>query len=191
MTKALSTRTILAFCLLLTIASVSAQSKFAPIDKSPMDVSYYPANYPILKIQDRATEAPVARVVYSRPQKNGRLVFGELVEYGKVWRFGANEATEIEFFKDVKIGGKKIKKGRYTLYAVANPDRWIMILNTDADTWGSFKYDEKKDVVRVEVPVQKNTENLEAFAISFEKSNGGINLLAGWDEVIVRLPISF
>lgn len=191
MTKVLSKRTVLAFCLLLSILSVSAQSKFAPIDKSPMDVSYYPVNYPILKIQDRATEALVARVVYSRPQKNGRMVFGELVEFGKVWRLGANEATEIDFFKDVKIGGKKIKKGRYTLYAVVNPDRWVMILNTDADTWGSFKYDEKKDVVRVEVPVQKNTENLEAFAISFEKSNGGINLLAAWDEVIVRMPISF
>jgi hypothetical protein len=156
-----------------------------------MDVSYYPVNYPILKIQDRATEALIARVVYSRPQKNGRVVFGELVEYGKVWRLGANEATEIEFYKDVKIGGKKIKKGRYTLYAVVNPDRWVMILNSDTDTWGSFKYDQKKDVVRVEVPVAKNTENIEAFALSFEKVNGTFNLLAAWDDVIVRMPISF
>lgn len=187
----LTKRTVLAFCLLLSIISVSAQSKFSPIDKSPMDVSYYPVNYPILKIQDRATEALVARVMYSRPQKNGRVVFGELVEYGQVWRLGANEATEIEFYKDVKIGGKKIKKGRYTLYAVVNPDRWVMILNTDTDTWGSFKYDQKKDVVRVEVPVQKNTENLEAFAMSFEKVNGSFNLIAAWDDVMVRLPISF
>lgn len=184
-------RTALAFSLLLSIATVSAQSKFSPIDKSPMDVSYYPVNYPILKIQDRATEALIARVVYSRPQKNGRVVFGELVEYGQVWRLGANEATEIEFYKDVKIGGKKIKKGRYTLYAVVNPDRWVMILNTDTDTWGSFKYDQKKDVVRIEVPVQKNTENLEAFAMAFEKVNGSFNLLAAWDDVMVRLPISF
>lgn len=191
MIRILSKRTVLAFCLLLSITIVSAQSKFSPIDKSPMDVSYYPVNYPILKIQDRATEALIARVVYSRPQKNGRVVFGELVEYGKVWRLGANEATEIEFYKDVKIGGKKIKKGRYTLYAVVNPDRWVMILNSDTDTWGSFKYDQKKDVVRVEVPVAKNTENIEAFALSFEKVNGTFNLLAAWDDVIVRMPISF
>lgn len=191
MIKELSKRTVLVFCLLLSIATVSAQSKFSPIDKSPMDVSYYPVNYPILKIQDRATEALVARVVYSRPQKNGRAVFGELVEYGKVWRMGANEATEIEFYRDVKIGGKKVRKGRYTLYAVVNPDKWVMILNTDTDTWGSFKYDQKKDVARVEVPVQKNTENLEAFALSFERSNGSFNLLAAWDDVIVRMPISF
>jgi hypothetical protein len=191
MIKAISKRTVLAFCLLLSIATVSAQSKFSPIDKSPMDVSYYPVNYPILKIQDRATEALVARVVYSRPQKNGRVVFGELVEYGKVWRLGANEATEIEFYRDVKIGGKKIKKGRYTMYAVVNPDKWVMILNSELDTWGSFKYDQKKDVVRVEVPVQKNPENIEAFALSFEKVNGSFNLLAAWDDVIVRLPIGF
>jgi hypothetical protein len=167
-----------------------AQQKFPVMDKSPMDVSYYPVNYPILKIQDRATEALVARVVYSRPQKNGRSVFGELVEYGKVWRLGANEASEIEFFKDVKIAGKKVKKGRYTMYAIVNPDKWVIILNTDNDTWGAFKYDEKKDVLRTEVPAQKSPENLEAFAMSFEKANGSFNLIAGWDDVMVRIPIS-
>ncbi|MGB8191231.1 MAG: DUF2911 domain-containing protein, partial [Chitinophagaceae bacterium] len=128
--------------------------------------------------------------VYSRPQKNGRTVFGELVEYGKVWRLGANEATEVEFFRDVKIGGKKIKKGRYSLYAIATPDKWTMILNAETDTWGSFQYDAKKDVVRTDVPVQKNTENLEALAITFEKVNGSFNLAAAWDDVVVRLPIS-
>jgi hypothetical protein len=180
---------LILFCF-LSVATAMAQSKFTPMDKSPMDVSYYPVNYPILKIQDRATEALVARVVYSRPQKSGRTVFGELVEYGKAWRLGANEATEIEFFRDVKIGGKKVKKGRYTLYAVVNPDKWTIILNTDTDTWGAFKYDAKKDVLRTDVPVQRNGENLEAFAMTFEKNNGGFNLLAGWDDVMVRLPIS-
>jgi hypothetical protein len=53
-----------------------------------MDVSYYPNNYPILKIQNKATEPLAARILYSRPQKQGRKIFGELVEYGKVWRLG-------------------------------------------------------------------------------------------------------
>jgi hypothetical protein len=53
-------------------------------------------------------------------KNKARKVFGELVEYGKVWRLGANEATEIEFYKDVKVGGKKVPKGRYTLYAIVN-----------------------------------------------------------------------
>jgi hypothetical protein len=192
MVKALFKRTAFALVLFcsLSVAAV-AQSKFPPMDKSPMDVSYYPANYPVLKIQDRVTEPLAARVVYSRPQKNGRVVFGELVEYGQVWRLGANEATEIEFFKDVKIGGKKLKKGRYTLYALVNQDKWTFIFNNDTDTWGSFKYDQKKDVLRADAPVQKNTEILEALAITFEKTNGTtFNLVAAWDDLVVKLPIS-
>lgn len=191
MAKELSKRIALILVCFFSIAATFGQSKLPPLDKSPMDVSYYPVNYPILKIQDRATEALVARLVYSRPQKNGRNVFGELVEYGKIWRFGANEATEVEFYRDVKIAGKKIKKGRYTIFALVNPDKWTIILNSDTDTWGAFKYDAKKDVVRADVPVQKSTEILEALAIGFEKSNGSFNMIAGWDDVMIRLPISF
>src|SRR6266516_2343741 len=83
-------------------AQLSA-SKLPGLDKSPMDMSYYPPGYPLLKIQDKLTETLVLRLIYSRPQVNGRKIFGELQEYGVVWRLGANEATEIEFFKDVKI----------------------------------------------------------------------------------------
>jgi len=171
--------------------TLNAQSKYNGIDKSPMDASYYPVNYPILKIQDKATEPLMARVIYSRPQKNGRVVFGELVEYGKVWRMGANEATEIDFYKDVKINGKKIKKGRYTLYALVNPDKWTIIINSETDTWGAFKYDSKKDIARVDVPVQKNTEQVEAMAIQFEKENSGFNMIVAWDEILVKLPINY
>src|SRR5689334_17635528 len=85
-------------------AGIHAQTKLPPVDKSPMDMSYYPNGYPVLKIQDKLTEPLVARVIFSRPQKNGRPIFGELLEYGQVWRLGANEATEIEFFTPVKIG---------------------------------------------------------------------------------------
>jgi hypothetical protein len=58
----------------------NAQSKIPPVDKSPMDMSYYPAGYPVLKIQDKATEPLLARVIFSRPQRNGRSIFGDLVE---------------------------------------------------------------------------------------------------------------
>lgn len=180
----------LALLCCFSMALAMGQPKFPPMDKSPMDVSYYPVNYPILKIQDRATEPLLARVVYSRPQKSGRTVFGELVEFGKVWRLGANEATEIEFYRDVKIGGKKLKKGRYTMYALVNPDKWTVIFNTDTDTWGAFKYDPKKDVLRTDVPAQKSTEVLESLSMGFEKANGSFNLVAGWDDVMIRLPIS-
>lgn len=176
---------------LIALIHVQAQTKFPALDKSPMDMSYYPNGYPVLKIQDKVTEPLVARVIYSRPQKNGRVIFGDLVEYGKVWRLGANEATEIEFYKHVKIDGKKIKKGRYTLYCIPYADKWTLILNKDTDTWGSFKYDENKDLIRVDLPVQKQTESLDAFAMVFEKSPIGANLVIAWDLAKVSLPISF
>jgi hypothetical protein len=183
------------FLVLITVCfsvfGLKAQTKFPPVDKSPMDMSYYPNGYPVLKIQDKITEPLVARVVYSRPQKSGRVIFGELLEYGKVWRLGANEATEIEFFKDVKVNDKKIKKGRYTMYCIPYTDKWTIIINKETDTWGSFKYDTKKDLVQVDVPVQKQAERTEEFVMAFEKSANGANLLIAWDDVKLSLPIIF
>ncbi|MEO5593972.1 MAG: DUF2911 domain-containing protein [Chitinophagaceae bacterium] len=167
-----------------------AQSRFPLLDKSPMDMSYYPVNYTILRIQDKATEPLVARLVYSRPQRNGRNVFGELLEYNKVWRLGANEATEVEFYKDVVIGGKIIPKGRYTLYAIPSEDKWTIIVNKETDIWGAFKYDSGKDIVRTDVAVQKQAEPLEAFTMFFEKTTNGFAIIATWDNALVALPIT-
>src|SRR6188474_378912 len=175
--------TLLALLIISVLVGTSQTNNLPPVDKSPMDMCYYPGNYPVLKIQDKITEPAVARVIYSRPQKNGRLIFGELVEYGKVWRLGANEATEIEFYKDVKIGGKKVPKGRYTLYAIVSENVWTMILNKDTDTWGAFKYDSKKDVLRTDVVVQKTEELVECMSMFFEKSTNGISLIIAWEQV--------
>src|SRR4026208_621785 len=158
---------IVVIILLIASVQVSAQlnsSNIPPLDKSPMDMSYYPVNYPILKIQDKATEPVVIRIIYSRPQLNGRKIFGDLQEYGQVWRMGANEATEIELVQDVKINNRKIKKGRYTLYAIPFQDKWTVIVNKETDIWGSFRYDPSDDIVRVDLPVIKN-EITEAMTI--------------------------
>lgn len=168
----------------------NSQSKFPPIDKSPMDICYYPDNYPMLKLQEKTAEPLVARVIYSRPQKAGREIFGDLINYGKVWRLGANEATEIEFFQNVAINKVKIKKGRYSLFAIPNPQSWIIIINKETDTWGSFKYDEKKDVVRIEVPVEKIKEPTENFSMAFSKQKDSIGLLISWDNIQVSMPVT-
>lgn len=167
-----------------------AQTNNLPsLDKSPMDMSYFPANYPSLKIQGKITGLPVARVIYSRPQKAGRTIFGGLVKYGEVWRLGANEATEIEFFKHVKIDGKRISKGRYTLYAIPNESSWTIILNKETDTWGSFNYNSAKNVLQVTIPVQKTNDMLENLSMQFEKTATGCSLIIAWDNVKVLLPI--
>lgn len=173
------------------IVTASAQTKPPAIDKSPMDMSYYPCNYPVLRIQNKVSEPLCARIVYSRPQKNGRSVFGELVEYGKIWRLGANEATEIELYKDTKVKGTKLKKGRYTMYALPTQDKWTIIFNKETDIWGAFQYDQTKDVLRVDVTPEKVAENSEAFTMIFDKSVSGVNLLIMWDNMKAALPFSF
>lgn len=177
--------------ILFTLYTTAQTSKIPPVDKSPMDMIYFPVDYPVLKIKEKTTEPLSVRVIYSRPSRANRTIFGDLVEYNTIWRLGANEATEIEFYKDVRIGGKKIPKGRYTLYAIVNKDKWTMILNKDTDIWGAFKYDEKKDVVRVSVPVQNLAGPVESFSMSFSKSANGTDLNIAWDTVMVVLPISF
>lgn len=173
-----------------TAATTSLNYKYPVLDKSPMDMIYFPDNYPTLKTQDKVKEPPVARVIYSRPQKDNRVIFGDLIEYGKVWRLGANEATEIEFFKDVFIGNKKVPKGRYTLYAIPDTSKWTLIVNKDTDTWGAFKYDQKKDLVRITEPVEQAPVPSEVFTMSFNKTNTGTDLIMSWDNVLVRLPIT-
>jgi hypothetical protein len=190
MRKSLILSFLLFSCVLLMHAQTE-ETKLPPLDKSPMDMAYFPDNYPILKIRDRVADNPVARVIYSRPQKAGRNIFGELVEYGTVWRMGANEATEIEFYQNVKIDGKKIQKGRYTLYAIVQQDKWTIILNKDTDTWGAFKYDAKKDVLRTDVSVEKTMDVNESLSMVFEKTMTGCNLVVAWDTIKVSLPISF
>jgi Protein of unknown function (DUF2911) len=182
----------LAFALLLQFIFGQSQVKFPPLDKSPMDMSYYPCDYPLLKIQDKASEPLLARVIYGRPQKNGRMIFGDLAPFGKVWRLGANEATELEFFADVKLAGNKIKKGRYSLYAIPHADKWTMVLNKETDTWGAFKYDSSKDILRVDIPVQKQSEINETLTMVFE--NDGLkkaNLVMAWDDELAKMPFSW
>lgn len=112
------------------------------------------------------------------------------MEYGEVWRVGANEATEIDFYRNVKIGGKTIKKGRYTLYAIPSADKWTIIINAETDTWGAFKYNSSKDIVRTTVPVYKS-DVTEYMSIYCTPTNSGATMNILWDNVRVSLPVIF
>ena len=175
---------------LISTVNVFAQSAIPVLDKSPMDISTYPAGYSVLKLQGKTPDPLAARVIYSRPLKNNRVIFGQLVEYSKVWRFGANENTEIEFFNDVTINNVKVKKGKYAIFAIPEAGKWTIIINKDLNSWGAYSYDQTKDVLRVDVLVQTTTEIAEAFYIYFDKAKTGFALNAGWDNVKVTLPIS-
>lgn len=180
---------LLSFSLLFSIC-VSAQQKPTELDKSPMDMSYWPANYPILKMSGKAKDVPVARVIYGRPLKSGRDIFGGIIKYNELWRLGANEASEVEFFKNVKIDGKLVPKGRYTLYCIPSENKWTMILNKDNFCWGNFSYDGKKDLLRADIDVTKNGESTEAFTMYFEETKSGAQMIILWDDMKAGLPIT-
>lgn len=94
-------------------------------------------------------------------------------------------------FQSVKIGATRVKKGRYTMYCIPFTDKWTLIINRDTDTWGSFKYDQSKDIVRIDVPVQKQAEILDAFVMAFDKTPAGAGLTIAWDNFKVVLPLVF
>lgn len=177
---------LIALAALFTISVKAQELKFPAVDSSPADIVYFPLN--VAKSKDDST--PSIKVVYSRPSRNGRDIFGVLEQYGKVWRAGANESTEIRFFKNVEIGGKKIKAGAYSLFAIPEKDKWTVIINKQTDRWGAYTYNERNDVVRVDVPVKTATEPLEVLSMTFTPQTEGANLVIGWDKVIVELPIA-
>jgi hypothetical protein len=167
------------------------------IDKSSMDMAYYPDNF----AHDRKF-APkligdmpaIVRVTYSRPAKKEREVFGtKIVPYGEVWRVGANESAEIKFYQDVTIQGKKVKAGTYSLFAIPTATEWTIILNKDLDFWGAYSYNKDNDVLRVSVPTKKTEEVIENFSIQCVKGSNDkeTTMKMAWDTTLVEVPIGF
>ncbi len=131
------------------------------------------------------------KISYGRPYAKGREIFSEtgLAPYNKVWRTGADEATEITFDKDCKVAGKAVHAGTYTLFTVPYKTEWTIILNRKLQQWGSFAYDKVKDqdVLNVTVPVHNHGNVTEEFTISTNDAG----LMLDWDKTSVQIPISF
>lgn len=163
---------------------------FPGVDISPMDMSYFPTDYPKLKMAKATTEMPLARIIYSRPHLQGRRLFPNILKFGEPWRLGANEATELQLFTTANIQGKKISAGRYVLYCVPGPDNWTIVFNNNIDSWG-LQPDSTRDIARFTIPVKQTPYKMEYFSMAFEKTNDGAELIMGWDTTEARLPISF
>jgi Protein of unknown function (DUF2911) len=172
-----------------TMPSIPVQSRIPSLDKSVMDMTYYPGDYPVLKMSHKVKMIPYARVIYSRPFRDGREIFGNVVKYGMPWRLGANEATEIEFFRNVKIMGKRVNKGRYVIYCIPDKNIWTIIFNNDLYTWG-LKIDQRKDQYRFQVPITLINVRYEVFTMEFETLKKGFALNIAWDNVHASLPIN-
>ena len=114
----------------------------------------------------------------------------DVVPSYKIWRTGANEATEIRLNKPVKLGDKIIKAGTYTMYSYPKDNSSEIIINSAKYVWGAYRYDQSKDVARLEVPVLESTEYLEAFSLAFSGNGDKAVLHGGWGNVRVEIPIT-
>jgi len=166
-------RKIAAFCTMFLATAMMAtaqEKKEAP--KSP------PAS----------AKSELADVSYSQPSKKGRVIFGELVPYGEVWRTGANMSTDITFKTDVMFGGREVKQGTYSLFTIPGQKEWTVILNGVPAQRGASQYKDNKDknVAEVKVRPEQITTVEEKLKIDFE----GQDLVIKWDLTKVKVPIS-
>ncbi len=128
-------------------------------------------------------------ITYSRPGVKGRVIWGELVPYDKVWRTGANEATTIEFSKDVSINGKPLPAGMYSLHTVPGKSSWTVIFNKKADQWGSYEYDATQDALRIEV-APASGPHVEWMTFSFpDVKNESAQVELAWEKVRVAFTL--
>lgn len=170
------------FLIALNTFSVNSQ-EISKIDASPLDFALFRPDV------EQAT--PVARIIYSRPHKKERIIFGELVPYGKIWRTGANQTTELNLFQDVIFEGNKLKAGNYTLYTIPNENEWTIIVNSKLHTWGVYGYDATKDVLRFNVPSITISDPRESFGIAFDGQNGKGKLLLAWENTEVYIDLEY
>ncbi len=124
-------------------------------------------------------------VNYSSPAVKGRAIWGGLVPYDKVWRAGANEATTVEFTKDMKVDGKALPAGKYGFFVLPTAKQWTVIFNKVPNQWGAFKYDEKQDALRVVVVPRKAAAMAERLAYEVQPAG----LLLRWENLEALVPI--
>lgn len=155
------------------------------------------------KVQIRVTAASPAasyeqevgsakiKISYSRPLVRGRKIFGELVPFDKLWRTGASDCTVITTSEDISFGNNVLKTGSYSIFTIPSINEWTIIINTDTTLHGETGYDEKKDVMRFKVPVEKSSNFYETFTIDLNdiNSKGEAFLKILWENTMVKIPI--
>lgn len=129
-------------------------------------------------------------ITYSRPSMKGRVIFGGLETWGKVWRMGANEATRIRFTLPVNIANTPIDTGTYSIYAIPNKNEWIIILNKGTKNWGAQGYAESEDVVRFMTKPETLHEAVETLSIQMTNfTNETCDLEVTWEKTRIRFTI--
>lgn len=127
---------------------------------------------------------------YSRPAMRGRIIYGGLVPYGKVWRTGANANTKITFGDNVTIDGQELKKGTYAIYTIPNENSWEVLFYSDANNWGTPQnWDETKVAAKTTIQVEVIDAKIESFTLIIADIKSGSAVLGIlWDNIYVGVP---
>ncbi len=130
-------------------------------------------------------------IEYSRPSVKGRVVFGDVVAFGKVWRTGANSSTKVIFGEDIKLQGIDVKAGTYALYTIPNKDSWEIMLYKDLTLGGNVAdYKIENEILRIKVPTMNLVNKTETFTINFtDLAANSCNIELAWDNTKVNIPI--
>ena len=171
-------------CLALSVALAFAASTAAPASAQPAG----PRPSPKASVMQTIGTVEVT-ITYSRPAVKGRMIWGELVPYDKVWRAGANEATTFAVGQDVTVDGQKLPAGTYSLHAIPGKAEWTVIFNKDAKQWGSYSYDAAKDALRILVkPEAGEMKEWLTFSITPVAPDSGKVTLA-WEKLRVSFTV--
>lgn len=131
------------------------------------------------------------KVEYSRPSMKGRVIFGDLVPFGKIWRTGANAATKITVGDDIKINGTPVAAGTYALYTIPNAAEWEILLYKDLALGGNTgEYKAENELMRFKSKAAKMNDKMETFTIGFNDitfTTGNIDLM--WENTRVSIPV--
>ncbi len=130
------------------------------------------------------------RVEYSRPSAKDRTVFGELVKYDQMWRTGANMATKISFSTDVKVNGKDLPAGEYSLFTIPGKESWQVMFNTNPNLSGTSGYQDSEEALKVTVNPEQ-ASFVETFTIDFNNlRSDAANLCLSWETTQVCLDLT-
>lgn len=133
-------------------------------------------------------------VVYNRPSKRGREIFGGLVPYREVWRTGANEATTFKTNKPLRINTDSLPAGKYTLWTIPNDSAWQVMINTKQYSWGvdtemKPMREPEFDIISISVPVETINSTVELFTIGFDNALDELFLTMAWDNTKIAVPL--
>lgn len=174
----------------LIIAALAVATLFTVDTASAQQIKLPPASS--LQTVSQGLGISKATLTYSRPNRNGRKIFGDLVPYGEVWRTGANTVTAITTETDLEIAGNKLPAGTYGLLSIPTENEWTIIFSTNSKQWGAYSYKQEEDVFRFTVKPERLAQTVETFTIAFSNvkaESATIDIM--WENTKVSFPIVF